>query len=118
MAWVQSDEVEGDGSVAVAELEDQRHVQGLVLGGTHVRWWVEVQILLPLVQAEAYLGVHWLVVEAREEEEDLVGGGRGRVVEVCKVQEVANGCGVQEGGAGHGGRGRVEVLGPWGLENP
>lgn len=118
VASVQSDEAEGDGSVAVVDPEDQRHVQGLVWGGMHVRWRVEVQIL-----PSAYLGVRWLVVEAHEEEEDhhedLVEGGRGRVVEdLCKVQEVAGGRGVQEAASGHGVQGRVEVLGPWGLVSP
>lgn len=116
VASVQSDEAEGDGSVVVVDPENQRHVQGLVWGGMYVRWRVEVQNLLPLVQAGAYLGVRWLVVEARE---DLVGGGRGRVVEeVCKVQEVADGRGVQEAASGHGVQDRVEVLGPWGLVSP
>lgn len=93
----------------------------------HVRWRVEVQTLLPLVQAEAYLDVRWLVVEVQDEEEvhleeedheDLVGGCSGRVVEVCKVQEVAGGCGVQGGRGGHGVQGRGEVLGPRGQVSP
>lgn len=117
-ASVRSDVAEGDGSVAVVDPEDQRHVQGLAWGGMHVRWQVEVQTLLPLVQAGAYLGVRWLVVEAHEEEEDLGGGGRGLVVEVCKVQEEADGRGVQVGGSGHGVQGRVDVLGPSGLASP
>lgn len=113
-ASVRSDEVEGDGSVAV-EPEDRGHVQGLAWGGMHVRWRVEVRNL-PLVQAGACLGVRWLVVEGRE---DLVGGGKGRVVEeVCKVQEVADGRGVQQAGAGHEVQDRAEVLGPWGLVSP
>lgn len=120
-----SDEVEGDGSVAVVDPEDQGHVQGLAWGGMHVRWQGEVQTLLPLVQAAAYPGVRWLVVEAHDEElyeeeedhEDLVEGGRGQVLDLCKVQEVAGGQGgVQEGGAGHGVQG--QVLGPCGLVSP
>lgn len=114
-ASVQSDEAEGDGSVAVVDPEDQWHVQGLAWGGRHVRWQVEAQTLLPLVQAGACLGVRWLEVEAHE---DQAGGDRGRVMAVCKVQEVADGHGVQKGGAGHGARGRVEVLGAWGLASP
>ena len=114
-ASAQSDEAEGDGSVAVVDLEDQWHVQGLAWGGRHVRWQVEAQTLLPLVQAGACLGVRWLEEAAHE---DQAGGDRGRVVAVCKVQEVADGRGVQKGGAGHGARGRVEVLGAWGLASP
>lgn len=126
-ASVQSDEVEGDGSVAAVDLEDPWHARGPAWGGMRVRWRVEVRTLLPSVQAEAYLGARWLVAEAREGEEvrleeedreDPAGGGRGRAVEVCKVQEVAGGRGVQEGGAGHGVQGRGEDLGPWGPENP
>lgn len=114
-ASVQS-EAEGDGSVAVADPEDQAQVQGPAWVGMHVRWQVEAQTLLPLVQAGACLGGRWLVVEVQDE--DLVGGGRGQVGEVCKVQEVAGGRGVPEGGAGHGVQGRGEVLGPWGPVSP
>lgn len=67
-ASVRSDEVEGDGSVVVEDPEDPCHVQGPAWGGMRVRWRVEVQTLLPLVQAAAYLGGRWLVVEAREDE--------------------------------------------------
>lgn len=112
MASDQSDEAEEDGSVAVVAPEDQ--VQGLASGGMHARWWVEVQTLLPLVQVGAYLGVHWQAVEAHVEEEeedrgDLVVAGSRRVVEVCKVQEVADdrGVEVQEGDAGHVVQGQV-----------
>lgn len=82
-----------------------------------VHWQVEVQILLPLVQAMAYLGVRWPVVEAHEEkevhleEEVQVGGGRVQVVEVCKVRVVADGHGVREAEVGHEVQGQVEVLG-------
>lgn len=119
----QSDEAEGDGSVVVVDPEDQGHVQGRAWGRMHVRWWVEAQTLLLLVQAWAYLGVRWLEVEAHVEEEDhedLVVVGRHQVVEVCKVQEVADDqvVEVQEGGAGHGVQGQVDVLGPWGLASP
>lgn len=120
----QSDEAEGDGSVVVVDPEDRGHVQGQAWGGMHVRWWVEAQTLLPLVQAWAYLGVRWLEVEAHVEEEedheDLVVVGRHQVVEVCKVREVADDqvVEVQEGGADHGVQGQVEVLGPWGLASP
>lgn len=100
-------------------------MQGPALGGMNVRWQGEVQTLLPLVQAVAYLDVHWLVVEAHdvevhseeEDHEDLVEGGRGQVLEVCKLQAVAGGQGgVQEGEAGHGDQG--EVLGPYGRVSP
>lgn len=85
-----------------------------------VRWQVEVQSLLPLVQAMAYLAVRWLVVEAHEEkevhlEEDhgvQVGDDRVQVSEVCKVRVVADDRGVQEAGVGHGVQGQVEVLWP------
>lgn len=68
-----------------------------------------------MVQAGGYLGVHWLVEEAREEEEnleeeDLVGVGKGLDVVVCKVRVVADGCEVQEGALGHGDQDQVEVL--------
>lgn len=92
----------------------------------HVRWRVEAQTLLPLVQAGACLGVRWLVMEVHDGEVhleegdhgDLVGGGRGQVGEVCKVQEVAGGHRVLEGGTGHGVHGQGEVLGPWGPVSP
>lgn len=106
-----SDEAEGDGSVAVVDPED--HVQGLALGGMHVRWWVEVQTLLPLVQVGAYLGVRWRAVEAHVEagdRGDLVVAGRRRVVEVCKVQGEADDpwVEVQEGDdAGHVAQGQA-----------
>lgn len=115
-ASVQSDEAEGDGNVVVVDPLD--HVQARAWGGTHVRWWVEVQTLLPLVQAKAYLGVHWLAAEAREEgEEGLEEGdraedGRGPVLGVCKALVVADG---REGGkARHVARGRVVAPGAWG----
>lgn len=57
-ASVQNDEAEGDGNVVVVDPGDQRHGQDQAWGGMRVRWWVEVQTLPPLVQAEAYLGVH------------------------------------------------------------
>lgn len=119
-ASARSDEVEGDGSVAVGGPEDPSCVRGPVAGGTHVRWRVEVHTLLPLV----YLGAHWLGVEAREGEaghweegvrEDLEGGGRGRAGGLCTGREEAGGRGVLEGGAGHGGRGGR--LGPGALES-
>lgn len=99
--------------MVVVDPED--HVQGLALGGMHVRWWAEVQTLLPLVQVGAYLGVHWRAVEAhvgeedREDRGDLVVADRHQVVEVCKVQEVADdqGVEVQEGDAGHVVQGQV-----------
>lgn len=120
-ASAQSGEAQGDGSEAVADPED--HGQDLAWGGMRVRWRVEVRTLLPSVQEGAYLDAHWLVAEAHEEQEDegdredLVEGGREAVVGVCKVQEVADGRDVQEGGAVHGVRGLVEVLGPWGPES-
>ncbi|KAG7222743.1 hypothetical protein INR49_026353, partial [Caranx melampygus] len=116
IASVQSDEVEEDGNVVVVDPGD--HVQGQAWGGTHVRWWVEVQTLLPSVQAEAYLGVRWLAAEAREEGEvcleggDRAEGGRGRVVGVCKVLVVADGHG--EGTTGHVAQGLGVVPGAWG----
>lgn len=115
-ASVQSDEVEGDGNVVVVDPLD--HVQARAWGGTHVRWWVEVQTLLPLVQAEAYLGVRWLAAEAREEGEvGLEGGdraedGRGPIVGVCKALVVADGHG--GGTARHVARGRVAAPDAWG----
>lgn len=121
----QSDEAAGDGSVVVVDPEDQRHGQDLVWGGMHVRWGEGQN--LPSVQAGAYLGVRWLVVEAHEEEEvhlaevdhaAQVEDGKGLVVDVCKVRVVADGCGVQEGGVGHGVRGQVEVLGSRGQVSP
>lgn len=120
-ASAQSGEAEGDGSEAVADPED--HGQGLAWGGMHVRWQVGVRTLLPSVQEGAYLDVRWLVAEAREDQEgegdreDLVEGDKEAVVVVCKVQEEADGRGVQEGGAVRGVRGLVEVLGPWGPES-
>lgn len=119
-ASAQSGEAEGDGSEAVADPED--HGQGLAWGGMRVRWRVEVRTLRPSVQEAAYLDARWLVAEAHEEQEegdreDLVEGGREAVVGVCKVQEAADGRGVQEGGAVRGVRGLVEVLGPWGPES-
>lgn len=79
----------------------------------HVRWQGEDRTLLPLVQAGAYLGVHWRVVEARDEEVVhldhvvQVADGTCRVVEVCKVRVVGGDHGVQEGALAHGVRGQV-----------
>lgn len=120
-ASAQSGEAEGDGSEAAADPED--HGQGLAWGGMRVRWRVGVRTLPPSVQEGAFLDVRWLVAEAHEEREeegdreDLVEGGREAVAGVCKVQEVADGRDVQEGGAVRGVRGLVEVLGPWGPES-
>lgn len=121
-ASAQSDEVEGDGSVVVAEHKD--HVRGLVWGGMCVRWQVELQTLLLLVQPKACLGVHWLSMEAHakeevhSEEEGQAGGGKVLVVVVYKVQVAADGHGVQEGAVDCEVQGRVEVLGQQGQMSP
>lgn len=121
-ASVQSDEVEGDGSVVVVDHKD--HVQGLVWGGMYVHWQVELQTLLLLAQPTAHLGVHWLLMEAHAkeevhlEEEGQVGGGKVLVVVVCKVQVVADGHGLQEGAVDCEDQGQVEALGQQGQMSP
>lgn len=113
----QSDEAEGDGSVVAADLAPQSG-RDLAWGGIRVRWGGAQS--LPFVQAGANQGVRWLGVEAQEEggrgarEED----GTGLDEEVCRVQLVADGHGVQEGEAGHGVRDQAGVRGSWGRGSP
>lgn len=117
-ASVQTGEEE-DTCVVVVDHED--HVQDPVWGGTYAHWLAEVQTLL-LDQPRAYLGVHWPLMEAhaneevRLEEEGPVGGGKGRVVVVGKVQVEASGRGLQE--AAVEGGGQVEVPGQQGQVSP
>lgn len=105
-------EVEGDGSVAVEDPEDQLEVQDPVWGGIQVHWRVEVQTLHPWVQVGAYLGVRWLAEVDRGKEgvhleaEDPVGAGTGPVVATCKVRAVAD---AHRGGVA----GPVGVLEAW-----
>lgn len=112
-ASVQSDEAEGDGSVAV--VDHRGRVQGLVWGGMCVRWQVELRTLLLPARPRACLGVRWLLMEARAkeevrlEEEGRVGGGKVLVAVACKVRVVADG--LQEGAVDCEVQGQVEVLG-------
>lgn len=119
-ASVQTDEVEGDGNVGEAAPEDQ----GLALGGKHVRWMGEVQSL-QLDQAEAYLDVHWLDLEAHEKVHWEEGGhvalsfqledGRGDHgvpgwdAQLCEVQVEADDQGAV---MGHRIQEQAEALGP------
>lgn len=102
----QSDEAEGDGSVAgVGDPEDlSALVQAWEGTGSHLR--VYVQTLLPRLQASGYLGDRWLEGVDREEvgaREDL-GVGRPQVAAACMVPEVAvaQAVAVQGEDAGHG----------------
>lgn len=83
-----------------------------------------MQTLPPAVQAEACLGVHSVVDEALEEEEEHLaeegqaGADKGPGVGVCTVRVGADGPDVQEGALDHGVQSQVEVLEPLGRGSP